>query len=384
MKKFFVALSVLAALFLTVVPSQANSGMPDRVPANMFTIPVVCAIDESLDTLVAIHEVLGNGTVGGANPVTYRLHWRLMTRKSVEIINDYIPYTPYDVTTIAVGRQIIWKDLSATDLAGIAADLDNDGTNDHYVCYLEIEDTIVGGASLLNHLVGNFYFVDPSGGKAAGENAAGWEYLVGQGYHPYQKMAPWVGSAAAYTTGQTSASRFEGWSALAYATSRLREEGFTAADAVATGVNSVTFNFVPRWWLYTVNGENNIFIWKSRNTTQVYGGSDPGTVGGWTGVTISVYDNNEDYVSRSINLPEELNILDVKEIIPQSWIPTGTTDADQLGGWLNIPMPTGRYAEAVDLVAWNWQRSQSANAALNWSSLYEVHRLVGTWMPTQP
>jgi len=370
MKKLFIALSVLAALFLTVVPLQANDGMPDRVPANQFTIPVICAIDETLDTLVAVYEVSNIGTTTAQG--TRRIHWQLWTRTSVEIINDYISYTPYDVVTIAVGAQIIWKDLRAADLAKIAADLDNDGTNDHYVAYMTISDSTTS-----NHLVSKFYYADPSGGKATGVTSAGREYLTGTGYHPYQKVPTWAGGAPVYTAAATtSAAGFEAFNAYAYGTSRLREENLADPTIPASQANypEVAFAFTPRWFLYTDKGENNIFIWKSVNTTASLGGAST-TIGSW-GITISVYNNEEDYVSRSIDLSEELNILDIKEIVPQSWIPTSSTT--QLGGWLNIPMPTGRYASAVDFLAWNWQRAENSNATLNWSSLYEVNRGVGT------
>lgn len=394
MKKFYIALSALALLALTVVPSQALTGIDDLVEANQFTVPVVCAIDETLDTLVAIHEVAGLGTTANPLNAPWRLHWQLWDRRSGEIINDYISYTPNDVTTLAVGAQIIWNQLSPADLAGIAADLDNDGVNDHYVCYITFQDTRqVAGfpATTINHLVGKYYLANVTQGRAAGNSAAGREYIdtayngiTDTGYHPYQRVPTWVGGAPIYAFNNVNfTSNWEAFSPLAYAVSEWREQGVSVQSQILIngglyrGVG-VGLNFVPRWWLYTENGENNIFVWKSVNQTAT-NPADPATIGGWTSITISVYDNEEDYVSRNIDLPDELNILDVKEIIPQTWIPVGLLPTDQLGGWFDIPMPGARFAHAVDLLAWNWQRAYNANATLNWSALFEVNRVVGTY-----
>ena len=406
MKKFYIALSVLALLVLTVVPSQALVGIPDRVPANEFTIPVVVAMDGTLDTLVAINEVGGVGNTPLVPATVFAVHWQLWNRRSGEIIDDFIPYTPNDVTTVAIGAQIIFPMLSDADRASIEADLDTDGVNDHYVCYITFVDTVTTAAGTvgtgLNHLVSKFYWADVPGGRAAGLSGAGREFIdttfnavaAGVGYHPYQRVPQnWAGSAPWYDPSATVSllawENFEAFSAISYATSAWREQGILPYPNIGVipfpGDRGISFagawnmRFVPRWWLYTELGENNIFIWKSRNQTASEAlPLDPSAIGGWTGITIAVYDNEEDGVSRNINLPDELNILDVKEIIPASWIPVGLTPLDQLGGWMNIPMPDGRFAFAVDLLAWNWQRSENASASLNWSSLFEVHRAVGT------
>ena len=69
MKKFFIALSVLAALLLGVAPSQALVGMPDDVPGADAVIPFICSTDittgTGLNTLIAFTEV---GGVTGVKP----------------------------------------------------------------------------------------------------------------------------------------------------------------------------------------------------------------------------------------------------------------------------------------------------------------------------
>ena len=391
MKKFFIALSVLAALFMMVAPSQANDGLPDLVPANSFIIPVVVAMDGSLDTIVALHEVAGLGSQTGVH--AYWIHWILRDWNSGEIINDHIPYTPYHVVTMAVGASIIFPRLGADDpdVLALRADLDGDGTFDHYVAYLELQDT-TGSiakdsvATTVNHLVGNFYWADVSGGIAAGSPAAGREYLTGQNYHPYQKVPSWsTAGLPTYTdtdlgTLRTSAAGPEAWSALAYATSRLREESlgdpaWNSSGLTSNGPSSgPSTRFIPRWWLYTDTGLNTMFIWKSRNTTAASTSSE--SPGGWTGIPVEAWDNDENSVSRDIDLPYEINFFRVRKILPTDYEPT--TLIPNKGGWLDIQIPASRYSWAVDMVGWSWPRAQSANAQLNWSSLLEMHKDIGT------
>ena len=387
MKKFFIALSVLAALFMMVAPSQANDGLPDLVPANRFIIPVVVAMDGSLDTIVAIHEVSGLGV----NPLTGAnarwIHWILRDWNSNEIINDHISYTPYHVVTIAVGASIIFPRLGATDpdVVALEADLDGDTVNDHYVAYLECIDTMGSPASASvtsteNHLVGNFYWADVTGGIAAGSPAAGREYLIGQNYHDYQKL-PTAWSAAGVPTfgaapGATSAVGWEAWSAIAYATSRLREENLNDPTYDENGdiANPPSTRFIPRWWLYTETGLNTMFIWKSRNTTAASTAST--APGGWTNIPVEAWDNDENSVSRTIDLPYEINWFRVRNILPTDYEPS--TLLPNRGGWLDIQVPANRFSWAVDMIGWSWPRAQSSDATLNWSALLEIHKEVGT------
>jgi hypothetical protein len=129
---------------------------------------------------------------------------------------------------------------------------------------------------------------------------------------------------------------------------------------------------MPRWYLYTAAGENNIFVWKSFNS--------PGLTSSWS-FSAFIYDNEEHPTSKQINLPRELNFIDLREIVPPDWIPTSGT----MAGWLDIRLPSISGAagnplgwQYMDFLCYSWQRSANASASLNWSALFESHRDVGS------
>ncbi|EFK05551.1 conserved hypothetical protein, partial [delta proteobacterium NaphS2] len=247
---------------------------------------------------------------------------------------------------------------------------------------------------------GKFYFVAPEDGKASGNSAAGreyintfyqyhWEYPIG--YHPFQKQPLWVGGAPYYVVpwldDPVVGTEWEAFNAIAYATTQAREVGLVIDDdpglqwpgapGMMWGVAPAYMRMVPRWYLYTSTGEDNIFVWKSVNQT-ASSPTDTYTIGGWTSVGILYYDNNENYGSDTVDLSKELNILDVKAIVPTSWQPATLASTDAAGGWIDIPIPMSRFGYAVEILAWNWQRAYSENANLNWSALFEVNRDVGS------
>ena len=387
MKKFFIALSVLAALTLSVVPSQALVGMPDRVPANELVSFFVVSIDQTLDTLIIIDEV---GNFSGDSTTTQRsLHWKMWDPRSNHKADRSIPYTRNDVVAISC-RDIIFNTLNPLERVSLEADLDTDGVNESYIGYVTWNDEISNTAveqSDRNHFVGKMYIVNLAGGIGSGVSIAGRESLLALGT---VGVAPGVNefmaqqSDASSVTGATITytSVREGFSPVAYATTAYRQMNELRPaiwDELAdVAANSTTFAFrlLPRWYLYTSAGENTVFVWKSMNSPAPVGVA----AASWS-FSVNIYDNEEHPTSKQINLPDELNFIDVREVVPPDWIPTSGT----MAGWIDIRFPStsGSAGNPVgwafmDFLCYSWQRSANASASLNWSALYESHREVST------
>jgi len=370
MKKFFIALSVLAALALSVVPSQALVGMPDRVPANELVSIFVVAMDQTLDTLVIVTET---GTIGSTLLAPRALHWKMWDPNSAHKADRSIPYTRNDVVAISC-RDIIFNTLTPNERISLEADLDTDGVNESYIGYITWNDEVGGVEQTdLNHFFGKMYVVDLMGGIGSGITIAGRESLAG--------IATNGGFVSNWQAGQSEASSViaptftfvrEGWSPTALAYTNFRQ----AMNISGAGVPTY-FRMMPRWYLYTTAGENNIFVWKSVNSPNNPAPAGPAS---WS-MSAFIYDNEEHPTSKQINLPRELNFIDIREIVPPDWIPVSGT----MAGWLDIRIPANSGAagnpsgwQYTDFLCYSWQRSQNASASLNWSALFEANREVSS------
>ena len=384
MKKFFIALSVLAALTFSVVPSQALIGMPDRVPANELISIFVVSMTGSLDTLIIINEISGISNTTGLASGARALHWKMWDPSSAHKADRSIPYTPNDVVAISC-RDIIFNTLTANERISLEADLDTDGVNESYIGYVTWNDEVISSGlevNDLNHFVGKMYIVDLTGGIGSGVSIAGRESLAGIATSGGFTAVPFL--AAGATDRQSEASSvapvftgvLEGWSPLALAITNYRQLVNGVPNAL--GLPSY-FRMLPRWYLYTDTGENNIFVWKSMNSPSIIGEA----ASSWS-MSAFIYDNEEHPTSKQINLPRELNYIDMREVVPPDWFPTSGT----MAGWLDIRLlansgsagnPVGW--QYMDYLCYSWQRSRTVSASLNWSALFEAHREAGSLVP---
>jgi hypothetical protein len=375
MKKIFITLSVLAALFLTVAPSQALVGMPDDVPGSFFMqgFFVVQAWEEGtttkpttgLDTLVIFQHV---GEASAVNPHTKTaaalnsLHWVLRDRKSNHLKDNVVPYTEYDVAAVSI-RDLIWDYSNAADRAALLYTLN--GVN-YYVGYLDWEKS---GAIVNNDLVGKIYLVDMLAGKACMDNLPAKEYMdPALGWLAVQYQQTTIGNNDAEFVGNVAppfgAYPYEGFSPDALGASEQRERSAVALVAPAA---TTAFRLMPRYYLHDTLAQNFIFLWKSINVTV----GNSWLVRGW------LYDNEEFGISATIPMPEELNVLDIR-----TWLPTSWLGSYPVAGWIDIPFPgpanVNNFAgwTAVEFLGYNWQLASNASATLNWSGLNQVPRQV--------
>jgi hypothetical protein len=356
MKKLFIAVAVMAALIFSVAPSQALNSINDDVPGVNPLLPFfLVEKGGGLDTLFVIQEVGGEvGTIthGKTKGV---LHWILRNYKSGEVVNDKIPYTPDDVIPISV-RDILTTYLSTGELASLEITL---GGTTYYTGYFDFENSWYfnanSNAANVNNLVSFIYLVDLNNGWAAATTGPVFE----DGLYGLLDYRQFFTYPSVY--GPQQLENFDG---PGYAVSFDRERGYV----VPAGNNVDKFRLLPRYFLKDGNANTWIPIWSSTNKTTATGVfTYP--------VTIYVYDEDEDVFSKVINIPYELNWFDIRTVLP-----AGTTSA---AGWVDIPIPNyggnrdGRYTE-VQWLAYSYQTASSASVGANWSTLYGVHRDVGT------
>ena len=204
MKKFFIALSVLAALALSVVPSQALVGMPDDVPgSDIMQAFFVVEVAGGLDSLVVFQEVGGIG--GTAAAPTGRLHWIIRDRKSNHLKDQTRSYSPFDVDAVSV-RDLLDGYCTAADKLALLTTL---GGVDCYVGYIEWQnnsttltmDALDNVVYTANNMIAKMYLVDTARGKTSGVNLAAKEALSGVPADPVAPYeAPFVDPAGILTT----------------------------------------------------------------------------------------------------------------------------------------------------------------------------------------
>ena len=363
MKKILVTLCFCTVFAVSVNLSEALVGIPDRVPANKLISFFVVAMDGNLDTLMVVHETGAHGeTSNGA----YGLHWIMWDATSRHKADRSIPYTKNDVVAISC-RDIIFNSLTPTERKSLEADLNTDGTNESYIGYITWNDELAGAeVNDANHFVGKMYIVDLAGGIGSGVSIAGREALLGAGWMDGQSEA-----SDAIIPAFTGV--LEGFSPFAYAITAFRQRNNN--EPSTTLPSNFYFRLLPRWYLYTDAAENNIFIWKSFNAP-----SATVAEADWS-FSMMVYDNEENYTSKQVDISRELNFIDVRDVVPPDWMSVSGT----MGGWFDIRSPSNSGSagnptgwQYMDFLCYSWQRTGNSSAGLNWSALFESHREVGT------
>ena len=411
MKKIFIALSFLAALAFTASPSMALVGTPDAVPGTHVLQPFfLVSFDGKLNTLTTITEVKG---------VRSSVHWTVWTQKSEHAGNGTLPYTPFDVISIDV-KYMLENWCSGAGLTALEVDLDNDGVNDHWMGYITYENAWAWQPGIDNfpgftrdlttydNLIGHMYLINLGEGLASGVTIPARElaYRGIPGFDPNRPGLPgwWLPQNSYLDTtwlppvGQLPMPRFtdyETFTAFSYATSKARENGFIPLFQTPMTILPVPqyFRLLPRYFLLNDASDTFFFIWSSGNwgTWEQGGMFDPDI---YT-VPVDIFDEDEHKFSVQINIPYELNFVNIKPILPGSWNPP-------IGGWVDIrwdflyenlpflfqdanddwiseyPWAYSAVPMGSEWLAYSYQYAQSATSSTNWGTLFEVHRDVGT------
>jgi len=369
MKKIFIVLAVMAALMFSVAPSQALNSMPDDVPGTNPLLPFFLVNkagfsgDTGLDTLFVIQEI--GGTYGTITPGKTKgvVHCVVRNKLSGEVGDTTFPYTPNDVLAFSV-RDLLKNYVGATQLPGLEITLNGVV---YYTGYVDWENVAYVGSGYaaditMKNLVAYMYVIDLANGWAAANTAPVWEDASDTGYDSRQRRS-YIGTYGTYA--------LEPFSAAGLAVTEWREKSDSVPGTTLTTTSS--FRLMPRYFLKDANAQTWIPIWSSTN--KLY------DTGVYTyAITCLLYDSDENVISVPINIPYELNWLDIRVLLP-----TGGAWAAVTGGWLNIPIPdytTGAPARdgrsSVSWLAYSYQTASSASIGANWSALHAVHREVGS------
>jgi hypothetical protein len=385
MKKLFLALSVVALVAFMAGPSSALVGMPDDVPGTDVILPFFLVsmpnTGKGDNTLVVLTEVSGTGG---------EIHWTVWDKTSVHIINDDIPYTKWDVVPISV--YAILADLPDEVAKKLEVDVDGDGVNDHWMGYMTFDNSVRAADNFIAHM----YQVDLANGQTAGTTIPAREHA------PQATDNAWGCVTGQYKAAQNTFFGTEwipmlGWTAFpdftdyeVFTAFALREsENREAWRCVDWGANPedsfqvpAWFRLLPRFYLHEpAVSQNLIFIWTSGNW------------GYWEAPlpkVIYACDEKENCISTQIDIPYELNVINIKTVIPKSW------RAARIGGWLDItweyefrdkwledesfPWLFSGIPMAAEWLAYSYQTVDGALPSANWSSLYGVHREVGPYI----
>ncbi len=332
MKKIFLALAVLAALIFSAAPSQALVSMPDAVPGKNILLPFFLSkIDSGESTLLVIQDVSGS-------PSTF----------AVEVY-DIDSVVQYDTTTTLTKNDVAsfnvrddWiANASSTAKTALKIDLDGDGTNDHYAGYVLLTES-----SSTNRTVGWIYQIDLANGIASGVLAVSEE----------------IEGNLDGTAGLVDSSHIEKFSAKALAVAKRRIAGLSDTCTVSS------FSMYPRYFVYNANSENYLFSWRDSTTERTY--------------HLNFYDEAETAISSNVTITHELDILDVRDIVP-----SGHMSSYPYAGWIDFERSTSNqtsssqganFRETEEWIMYNYQKAVSNTAGSNWNALFDVHRDVGT------
>lgn len=423
MKKIFIALSVLVALFIAS-PSSALVGSPDNVPGYDVQMPffLVGMDGVGVDTLMVIQEI-GGSTYAGPNGVVRvvgsgatkgSVHTVIFDRYSIDRGSWTWTYTPNDVYPISI-RQAIVDTVGVNELAYLEIDLDGDGINDHYAGYIYNENTIMDVDPVtalriswpLNNLIGKQYLVDLPNGLASGANMVSREYCGRTRTNPAdpfnQPFLPgfldWSSTfyqrSQYMTTGSVGRritdDNLEVFNSEALAISAIREHenslspnflsinggpfgiGFGAQPLLGNATVATGFTLAPRFFLRSDTANSYFFLWTDMNHGALAG--VPAPTWQWRH-TVNIYDEDEYVINMNLNIPYELNFVNFANELPG-----GAAWAPPIGGWLDLNTLDANTAvgqTASQYLGSSYQTDEGPAANLNWAALFEVHRDVGT------
>lgn len=334
MKKFFIAISVLAALTFCMVPAQANMGLPDDVPGCDAVLPFLVGMNApAINTLVVFTDVRGYGGAAGWN-----YHYTVNTIKSVTLYNDNLPGTSFDI--VSTDAYTIIMKMAPAIRAQLEIDLDGDTVNDHWAGYIYFDQLPLLG----NQMIGQTLLLNIQQGQAAAANT--W------------LKENWLGGALPFVVGGQ-----EVWSANALASAESRVMG-------GVNVNATAFGLYPRYYINDANtGQTCLFLWKDANWAAP------------TSLHVFFYNDEEKKVSSNIPVPYELNII----CLDPAWLPVSLFSGYPREGWIALEVPdingAGFFAGVTDWAGYTWVFATGA-AAESWSYLTQIHRDVqwgGSW-----
>jgi len=360
MKKFFIALSVLAALMLGVAPAQALMGMPDDQPGADAIVPFICSTDlttgTGLNTLVVFTDVLANEAGLTTTDRSLDFDYDVMTVKSKTVADGRITGTGHEV--VSTDAKTLVNEVSDTLLPDLEVTIDG---KTYYAGYLYFESNNVSTLTTYeanfanNSTIGSFYYVNLAIGQAASANI------------PMLERNNRIPAAAQVFI--NTGTDLEEFSPDALAAAMTLQVDTTAAGATF-------FGLYPRFYIPSSGDANWMINWQC---TQ-------GTIGtsvnaGLEEIHINVYRKDEQVRSTTIRWPNEVNILNVED-----WLPSALFASFPKEGWFDMKWDDttgGDFPDVADIndVSLFAFVYQVANGASNeaWTVMNAVPRAARFW-----
>ena len=322
MKKFFIALSVLAALIFSVAPSQALVGMPDDAPgcdAVWWFLVDMNYPQSGMNTLLVFTEI---------NQAAVTYEWTSYDIDSKSVADGDLKGTKGDV--FATDGYSLLQQMSPNDRAAHEIDMDGDTVNDHWAGYITFEK-----GDNLNNVVAQTMVVNLPQGLASMCNVHMKEFN------------------AAVPARMTDVNNLELFSANALKNAKDLQIG---AQYAAPN----TFALYPRYMQVDSNsnlGTSLFIVWKSLLTPNLV-------------VHLDWWNAEEENLSTNIPLPHELNFIDVRNYIPDGLFASGDLWKE---GWIEFIVDGAALNGDEEWLAWTWHAAYGS-AAESWSVLAPVAR----------
>jgi len=404
MRKGLAALAA-AVFFLSAGGiAQAVLGIPDDVPGStllypFFKVDPTPAAASRQDSLIVITNTANVDTT---------VHITLWTTKSKHVFDFSVPLTEHDVYSCSLLDLLLNPDqlnapcgISGGAPAGVAEDLRVEDILAGYVT----SDVVTGGTALFpgeagypfqdwNILIGHLYLVDLPAGSATGFNAVSIESDTTRVFplplgvtrigHPAVALNNGVPQVRAgfylnrcielqgptancdpVTTGYDNRERIDGPSGDSVQTG--------TPIAFPLGARDSALSLIVRYFSAAdITASSEIWLWKDRVTT-----------GSQAELSVAVYDEEENRISVTFPLPDEVNFAKTARIIPRG-VP---------GGWMRLKFTCGAFGYCgydatspltwgsttaqttpIQAVAYGLQFAQSGNKELRWDAAFPAHR----------
>jgi hypothetical protein len=345
-KSLLAAIVILSVLLIGIGTSYAIYGVPDDVPGQDLVWPIICAktpvASNSLNTNWAIADLVGGTPDANGNVATTACV--IKTVRSVPVFDFGYVWTPYDV--VVDDCESLVSTLTTNNKTALTVTI---GGVDYYAGYVQCQHTngITGDNFVTNRFMNNLYLIDAPQGFASGFNGPSLE--DGSGTPAASNFLGEFGDQVQITAGQLFARYF---------------------------INNTNANSWDWWILLMGRNEYNTINVQS---TRVLNGS--------------VCDEAEHCQSVIIEIPDELNIIDVAEHLPGA--PLITTYPRAGFGYFTINEQGHRIllgdAGEFTLVgtsnngvvssqpfysayAWSYERAEAGNAFANYDVIHPMFR----------
>jgi|SaaInl8_200m_RNA_FD_contig_81_417254_length_1548_multi_11_in_0_out_0_1 hypothetical protein len=301
MKKFFIALSVLAALMIGVVPAQALIGMPDDQPGADAIVPFIISTDltsgTGLNTLVVFTDLQSLETGLTTPDRSIDFDWDVMTVRSVTVADGRITGTGHEV--VSTDAKTLVAEVSVDNLPDLEVVID--GVT-YYAGYLYFETNNLAGTIFQNNsTIGTFYYVNLAIGQAASANIAMLEYNNNI-----------YGSSTSQAQLNMTSGRFvEEFSPNALASAMALQENDGAA---ITATEAIRFGLYARFYIPSSGDANWLINYQCENAVV----AGPTRQNNLDSIHINVYRKDEQVRSTTIEWPNEVNILNVEDQLPST------------------------------------------------------------------